>query len=71
MVTGLSIFILLPPLLFMKMEGWTYEEGLYFAFISLSTIGFGDYIIGKSIDINLRIVLSFIATESIKFEVNV
>ncbi|KAG5206758.1 hypothetical protein MJG53_008532 [Ovis ammon polii x Ovis aries] len=46
LVTGLSIFILLPPLLFMKMEGWTYEEGLYFAFISLSTIGFGDYIIG-------------------------
>ncbi|XP_024853842.1 potassium channel subfamily K member 16-like isoform X1 [Bos taurus] len=46
LVTGLSIFILLPPLLFMKMEGWTYNEGLYFAFISLSTIGFGDYIIG-------------------------
>ncbi|CAI9177057.1 unnamed protein product [Rangifer tarandus platyrhynchus] len=46
LVTGLSIFILLPPLLFMKMEGWTYKEGLYFAFISLSTIGFGDYILG-------------------------
>ena len=55
----------------MKMEGWTYKEGLYFAFISLSTIGFGDYILGKSIANNLRIVLSFIATESIKFEVNV
>ena len=55
----------------MKMEGWTYNEGLYFAFISLSTIGFGDYIIGKSVDINLRIVLSFIATASIKFEINV
>ncbi|KAB0402731.1 hypothetical protein E2I00_019925, partial [Balaenoptera physalus] len=44
LVTGLSIFILLPPLLFMHTEGWTYKEGLYFAFISLSTIGFGDYV---------------------------
>uniref|UniRef100_A0A5G2RAL2 Potassium channel domain-containing protein n=1 Tax=Sus scrofa TaxID=9823 RepID=A0A5G2RAL2_PIG len=46
LVTGLSLFILLPPLLFMHTEGWTYREGLYFAFISLSTIGFGDYVIG-------------------------
>ncbi|KAF5922775.1 hypothetical protein HPG69_013120 [Diceros bicornis minor] len=46
LVTGLLIFILLPPLIFMHTEGWTYKEGLYFAFISLSTIGFGDYVIG-------------------------
>nr|XP_044629600.1 potassium channel subfamily K member 16-like isoform X2 [Equus asinus] len=45
LVTGLLIFILLPPLIFTHTEGWTYEEGLYFAFISLSTIGFGDYVI--------------------------
>ncbi|XP_036181059.1 potassium channel subfamily K member 16-like [Myotis myotis] len=46
LVTGLLIFILLPPVVFMFTEGWTYNEGLYFAFISLSTIGFGDYIPG-------------------------
>ena len=25
-------------------EGWTFFEGIYFAFITLSTIGFGDYV---------------------------
>ena len=25
-------------------EGWTFFEGIYFAFITLSTIGFGDYL---------------------------
>lgn len=25
-------------------EGWTFFEGVYFAFITLSTIGFGDYV---------------------------
>ena len=25
-------------------EGWSFFEGLYFAFITLSTIGFGDYV---------------------------
>ena len=70
LVTGLLIFILLPPLIFTHTEGWTYEEGLYFAFISLSTIGFGDYVIGKSTDvINLRIVLALIVTESTGLEV--
>lgn len=53
----------------MHTEGWTYREGLYFAFISLSTIGFGDYVIGKSTNINLRLVLEFTATESTGFEV--
>lgn len=28
----------------MQYEGWTYFEGIYFAFITLSTIGFGDYV---------------------------
>ena len=28
----------------MHYEGWTYFEGIYFAFITLSTIGFGDYV---------------------------
>lgn len=29
------------------MEGWTFGEGFYFAFITLSTIGFGDYVVGE------------------------
>ncbi|XP_043367547.1 potassium channel subfamily K member 17 isoform X1 [Dermochelys coriacea] len=42
LVTGLLLFLLLPPFLFSVTEGWTYEEGFYYSFITLSTIGFGD-----------------------------
>ncbi|RLW06913.1 hypothetical protein DV515_00004292 [Chloebia gouldiae] len=50
LVTGLLLFLLLPPLLFSDKEGWSYEEGLYYSFITLSTIGFGDYVIGMNPD---------------------
>ncbi|XP_065689228.1 potassium channel subfamily K member 17 [Patagioenas fasciata] len=50
LVTGLLLFLLLPPLLFSVKEGWSYEEGFYYSFITLSTIGFGDYVIGMNPD---------------------
>uniref|UniRef100_A0A3Q2X9F2 Potassium two pore domain channel subfamily K member 16 n=1 Tax=Hippocampus comes TaxID=109280 RepID=A0A3Q2X9F2_HIPCM len=40
------LFLVIPPLLFSYVEGWTFGEGFYFAFITLSTIGFGDYVVG-------------------------
>ncbi|CAK7310137.1 Potassium channel subfamily K member 17 [Vulpes lagopus] len=46
LLSGLLFFLLLPPLLFCHMEGWSYVESFYFAFITLSTVGFGDYVIG-------------------------
>uniref|UniRef100_A0A8P0TKP4 Potassium two pore domain channel subfamily K member 17 n=1 Tax=Canis lupus familiaris TaxID=9615 RepID=A0A8P0TKP4_CANLF len=45
LLSGLLFFLLLPPLLFCHMEGWSYVESFYFAFITLSTVGFGDYVI--------------------------
>lgn len=47
LLSGLLLFLLLPPLLFSHMEGWSYMESFYFAFITLSTVGFGDYVIGE------------------------
>ncbi|XP_001918005.3 potassium channel subfamily K member 17 [Equus przewalskii] len=46
LLSGLLLFLLLPPLLFSHVEGWSYVEGFYFAFMTLSTVGFGDYVIG-------------------------
>ncbi|XP_069879466.1 potassium channel subfamily K member 17 isoform X3 [Dipodomys merriami] len=46
LLSGLLLFLLLPPLLFSRMEGWSYLESFYFAFVTLSTVGFGDYVIG-------------------------
>ncbi|NXA13335.1 KCNKG protein, partial [Sapayoa aenigma] len=37
-----------PPLVFSYVEGWSYGEGFYFTFITLSTIGFGDYVVGTN-----------------------
>ncbi|XP_062322674.1 potassium channel subfamily K member 5-like [Osmerus eperlanus] len=43
---GLLFHLVLPPLVFRNFEGWTYLEGLYFSFITLTTVGFGDYVAG-------------------------
>ncbi|KAM8947308.1 potassium channel subfamily K member 17 [Pelodytes ibericus] len=47
LLVGFLLFFFLPPILFRLFEGWTYEEGFYYSFITLSTIGFGDYVIGR------------------------
>ena len=52
MVLGLALFLTLgtlvilifPPMFFSHVEGWSFREGFYFAFITLSTIGFGDLV---------------------------
>ncbi|XP_068607952.1 potassium channel subfamily K member 16-like [Brachionichthys hirsutus] len=47
LVTGSLLILVIPPLLFSYVEDWTFGEGFYFAFITLSTIGFGDYVVGS------------------------
>ncbi len=41
-------YILLGALMFSKFEGWTMIESVYFCYITLSTIGFGDYVCKKN-----------------------
>lgn len=43
---GLIVHLVIPPFVFMSLEKWTYLEGLYFSFITLTTVGFGDYVAG-------------------------
>ncbi|XP_043930389.1 potassium channel subfamily K member 16-like [Protopterus annectens] len=47
-MAGVIVFLLLPPVLFLFSENWSYMEGVYFSFITLSTIGFGDYVVGMN-----------------------
>uniref|UniRef100_A0A8C5YBT1 Potassium two pore domain channel subfamily K member 17 n=1 Tax=Microcebus murinus TaxID=30608 RepID=A0A8C5YBT1_MICMU len=54
LLSGLLLFLLLPPLLFAHMEGWSYIEGFYYAFITLSTVGFGDYVIARCLLADVR-----------------
>lgn len=46
LIPGFIFFIFLPALIFMLFEGWDYEVSVYYAYVTLSTIGFGDYVAG-------------------------
>ena len=45
---GYIIFVLIPSFAFSSFENWTISESVYFAMITLTTIGFGDYVAGKN-----------------------
>ncbi|XP_015125527.1 open rectifier potassium channel protein 1 [Diachasma alloeum] len=44
---GFVMFIFFPAFLFSYYEGWSYDEAVYYAFVTLTTIGFGDYVAGQ------------------------
>jgi hypothetical protein len=40
-------YIVAGAILYVNWEGWTLYEATYFSFITLATIGFGDYVPGQ------------------------
>ncbi|XP_078680618.1 potassium channel, subfamily K, member 16-like [Branchiostoma floridae x Branchiostoma belcheri] len=56
LLMGFILFFALPTITVCTTEQWTYWEALYYMFISLSTIGFGDYVIGNRKDIGYSAV---------------
>ncbi|XP_056150936.1 potassium channel subfamily K member 2b [Lampris incognitus] len=45
---GCVIFVALPAVIFKHIEGWSTLESIYFVVITLTTIGFGDFVAGGS-----------------------
>uniref|UniRef100_A0A8C4ZVP3 Potassium channel domain-containing protein n=1 Tax=Gadus morhua TaxID=8049 RepID=A0A8C4ZVP3_GADMO len=43
---GCVIFVALPAVIFKHIEGWSALESIYFVVITLTTIGFGDFVAG-------------------------
>ncbi|KAG7279136.1 hypothetical protein CRUP_022331, partial [Coryphaenoides rupestris] len=45
---GCLLFVALPTTVFQHIEGWSALESLYFVVVTLTTIGFGDFVAGGS-----------------------
>ncbi|GFS30615.1 potassium channel subfamily K member 16 [Nephila pilipes] len=43
-VSFLTLIIFIPAIVFVVSEDWAYNEAIYYCFVTLSTIGFGDYV---------------------------
>lgn len=44
LIPGMVIFLFLPSLIFSHFEKWDYSVAIYYSFVTLSTIGFGDFV---------------------------
>ncbi|CAL8285805.1 unnamed protein product [Lota lota] len=47
---GMVLFFVVPMVVFQGHEGWSYSQAIYYCFITLSTIGFGDYVADSNPD---------------------
>uniref|UniRef100_A0A673CLW2 Potassium channel, subfamily K, member 17 n=1 Tax=Sphaeramia orbicularis TaxID=375764 RepID=A0A673CLW2_9TELE len=51
-LSGIVLFFIVPMIVFQQQEGWTHAQAIYFCFITLSTIGFGDFVADSNPDKN-------------------
>jgi potassium channel subfamily K protein 1 len=58
----LIFFFIIPASLYSKIEGWSYLNSFYYCFISLSTVGLGDYVPGDHVDQQHRHMYKIIST---------
>lgn len=54
---GCVLFVALPAVIFKHIEGWSTLDAIYFVVITLTTIGFGDYVAGKIFLITLYLTI--------------
>lgn len=45
---GCLLFVAIPAIIFQHIEGWSTLESIYFVVITLTTIGFGDFVAGSN-----------------------
>ncbi|EDV91975.1 GH24657 [Drosophila grimshawi] len=44
LIPGIALFLLLPSWVFTYFESWDYSISLYYSYVTMSTIGFGDFV---------------------------
>lgn len=42
--TGFILYVTIPAIIFSIIQDWTYFESVYFCFVTLTTVGFGDFV---------------------------
>lgn len=69
LVPGIIVFILFPAATFVYFENWYFDTGIYYAYVTLCTIGYGDLVAGKpTYPTYIYLILPpFHARESFKF----
>jgi potassium channel subfamily K protein 4 len=48
LLIGCLLFVLTPTFVFCYMEEWSQLEAIYFVIVTLTTVGFGDYVAGEA-----------------------
>lgn len=56
---GFLVHLIIPSFVFMTCEQWTYLEGLYFSYTTMTTVGFGDYVAGVNPDMDYPALYRF------------
>lgn len=44
MLTVLIFFMLIPAIIYTSIEPWSYRESVYYTVVTLTTVGFGDFV---------------------------
>jgi len=57
----LAVYVAVGAAAFSVWEGWSWADGVYFCFVSLMTIGFGDFVPGNGYIYQVIIVFFFFA----------
>lgn len=57
LIPGIIVFIFIPSGIISYFEQWTFDESVYFAFVTLTTIGYGDYVAGMKYYTKIHILL--------------
>lgn len=65
LLIGCLLFVLTPTFVFCYVEGWSKLEAIYFVVVTLTTVGFGDYVAGEATFLGLYFPTHFIPAQGL------